>query len=455
MTTHLPLRGVRFHLSGSIPDDATDKQSCEIRSFVEHFVAEVLREGGTVIHGSHPTLIEPLRAAAASFVEDGGPRDSVILVRAQKYADTDDQKKEIDIQREFAVVQIIPSKPGKPIESLVPMREWMAERSDVVVAIGGKWWDKNKGRVGVPVELEESLKRGKPGFLLAGFGGALAGYLKDERDVLSRLRNGMNRKQNRAMATSVNGRDVAHNIVSQAKLLPLVRRSVASGRLFRILVLDGGGIRGTFTAAVLAQWAQMLDSGGEKSLIGHFDLVAGTSTGAILAIGLGLGLTPLEILSFYKNMGPEIFSNQRWIGSKYDSGTLKVALLDALGVDGEGRPRLLKESCCRLVIPTVRADHGKADVIVTPHSLDCTAFDEWSAVDAALASAAAPSYFDEANVEGPIATESFLDGGIWANNPVLAAIAEAVGPLKRPIDRIDVLSVAELSQVSRCSSGEV
>jgi patatin-like phospholipase/acyl hydrolase len=52
----------------------------------------------------------------------------------------------------------------------------------------------------------------------------------------------------------------------------------------------------------------MLKSGGGNELVKHFDLVAGTSTGAILAIGLGLGLTPLQILKFYRDKGATNFS---------------------------------------------------------------------------------------------------------------------------------------------------
>jgi patatin-like phospholipase/acyl hydrolase len=96
------------------------------------------------------------------------------------------------------------------------------------------------------------------------------------------------------------------------------------------------------------------------------------------------------------------------------------------------------------VIPTVRAIHGESDAIVTAHSLDRMAFRDILSVDAALASSAAPTYFDEAVIDGPVAAAVFLDGGIWANNPVLPAIAEAVRYLKVPLDRLDVLSVGTL-----------
>ena len=231
-------------------------------------------------------------------------------------------------------------------------------------------------------------------------------------------------------------------IISQIQLLPLIRESVHGGRLFRILALDGGGLRGTFTAAVLAQWDDMIKNGGGNQIVKHFDLVAGTSTGAILAIGLGLGLTPLAILDFYRTQGPKLFPKDRrlrhWLRSKHESATLRATLEEVFG------NKRLRESCCRLVLPTVRAIHGEAEAVVTPHSPDRTGFSNISAVDAALASSAAPTYFDEAVVDSPIAPASYLDGGIWANNPVLPAIAEAVRHLKFPLDRIDVLSVGTL-----------
>jgi len=172
-------------------------------------------------------------------------------------------------------------------------------------------------------------------------------------------------------------------------------------------------------------------------------LIAGTSTGAILAIGLGLGISPREMLGFYRGQGPRIFPKDRslrhWLKSKDDSQTLRRTLETVF------RDRTLSgDSCCRLVLPTVRAIHGEAEVIVTAHTRDRTAFAGISAVDAALASSAAPTYFDEAVVDDDIAIQSYLDGGLWANNPILPAITEAIRYLKVPLDRIDVLSVGTM-----------
>jgi patatin-like phospholipase/acyl hydrolase len=78
---------------------------------------------------------------------------------------------------------------------------------------------------------------------------------------------------------------------------------------FRILSLDGGGIRGTFSAAFLARIEEHLD----YPIGRYFDLIAGTSTGGIIAIGLGLGLSAKEILRLYEEKGPAIFDQQHGV----------------------------------------------------------------------------------------------------------------------------------------------
>jgi len=443
MAFRKPLAGVRVHLSGSIPD----MQKEEICLFVKRLSTRIFGEGGAVIHGSHPSFIEPLEEAARAFIDAGGEIGTLTFLRAQKFSATAEQIEEIERQRKYAVVQVVPvESEGESRSDLTPMRNWMAERSDVVVCVGGKWWDVNKANAGVPTELDAMLDLGKPGFIVAGFGGAISGYLKDNPGLLSSLQNGLSEEENRKIAYETSIESIVDLIVNQLKRLPLVRRSVERGRNFRILALDGGGLRGTFTAAVLAKWDDMLGSGGGNNLVSHFDLVTGTSTGAILAIGLGLGIKPSEILAFYRDKGSLIFPKDRtlrhWLRSKHESSTLRGLLQEVYG------DRKMSGSSCRLVIPTVRAKHGQAEALVTPHSPDRTAFRDILSVDAALASSAAPTYFDESLWNGPIVPEIFLDGGVWANNPILPALAESVRHLKIPLDRIDVLSIGTLSSES-------
>src|SRR5438046_10353165 len=99
---------------------------------------------------------------------------------------------------------------------------------------------------------------------------------------------------------------------------------------FQILSLDGGGIKGLFSAAVLAA----IEADLNVSIVEHFDLIVGTSTGGIIALGLGLGLRPQQIVDFYANDGPHIFRNwvktrnfSHWFCRQFSQHALRVALL--------------------------------------------------------------------------------------------------------------------------------
>jgi uncharacterized protein len=211
--------------------------------------------------------------------------------------------------------------------------------------------------------------------------------------------------------------------------------------MFRILSLDGGGIKGAFTASVLATLEE--DTG--KSVVDHFDLIAGTSTGGILAIGLGLGLSAREICDFYASKGPEIFPSTSLIqrtsgffrqlfGPKHSHSVLRSALEEALG------KRKFGESSYRLLIPTYDAIGGRLFLMKTAHHPRFKYDINAPAVDVALATSAAPTHFAAAPFPNH-ADASYVDGGVWANCPVMAAITEAVAFLDQPLDSIDVLSI--------------
>ncbi len=76
---------------------------------------------------------------------------------------------------------------------------------------------------------------------------------------------------------------------------------------YRILSLDGGGIRGVLTARLLERIAEV-----RPEFLGRVDLFAGTSTGSILAIGLAMGLTPTRLVALYREQGPLIFRDSAW-----------------------------------------------------------------------------------------------------------------------------------------------
>jgi patatin-like phospholipase/acyl hydrolase len=239
---------------------------------------------------------------------------------------------------------------------------------------------------------------------------------------------------------------LADTVCEQLGQLPLVRGRGSDGVSFRVLALDGGGIKGTFTASVLATWEQQTG----LRIVDHFDLVAGTSTGGILGIGLGIGLSAKQMLDFYRQRGPTIFPITS-MARKLKHGVRHVfrpkysqeVLLRELesGYYLNKKPILLGESKCRLLIPAYHAVAGASHVFRTPHHQLLTGDAKIESAHVALATAAAPTFFSAAKVGNMIAESTFFDGGVWANSPAMAAIIEATCFLNVPLDRIDVLSV--------------
>jgi predicted acylesterase/phospholipase RssA len=188
----------------------------------------------------------------------------------------------------------------------------------------------------------------------------------------------------------------------------------------KILSIDGGGIKGLFPASFLAS---IEDAMGDK-VANYFDLIVGTSTGGIIALGLGFGLSAGEILSFYEQSGPLIFPGNRfikflrWFGfSKYNQKPLKEALISIFG------DKKLGESAKRLVIPSFNLETGEVHIYKTSHHPRLERDYKNKVVDVALATAAAPTYFP---THRSSAGTPLIDGGVWANNPVgLAAVEDS------------------------------
>lgn len=191
----------------------------------------------------------------------------------------------------------------------------------------------------------------------------------------------------------------------------------------RILAIDGGGIKGIFPAAFLASVEEEVQAPAGS----YFDLIAGTSTGGIIALGLGLGFWARDMLSFYKELGPKIFSGNhllrllRWIGlSKYNGKPLRQALVDKF------QDLKLGDSKNRLVIPSLSLETGEVYVYKTAHHLRFLKDYKERVVDVAMETAAAPSYFPAHRNSSGI---PLVDGGTWANNPTGIAVVEAIGVL--------------------------
>lgn len=212
---------------------------------------------------------------------------------------------------------------------------------------------------------------------------------------------------------------------------------------FHILALDGGGAKALFTAHILARLEEDLG----VTISDSFDLIAGTSAGGIIALALGAGLTPREIVSHYEELVAEVFPSAKrnvWQRTRqltkpiYNSDVLHFALTKVLG------ERSLGESKKRLIIPSWDVQRSAVHIFKTPHHTRLRRDWRIPMVDIAMATSAAPLYFPAASVDG----HRLIDGGIWANNPSVVAIAEAVSMLGIPLESIKVLNVGTIDQLT-------
>ncbi|HZB92435.1 MAG TPA: CBASS cGAMP-activated phospholipase [Stellaceae bacterium] len=202
----------------------------------------------------------------------------------------------------------------------------------------------------------------------------------------------------------------------------------------RILTIDGGGIKGVFPAALLAE----IEEGLGAPIYDYFDLIAGTSTGGIIAMGLALGETAGELLQLYKEHGPAIFparpltSNlRRLLRAKYSLEPLRVALEEAFG------DRRVGDCRKRLLVPALDLATERVYIYKTAHHPSFVRDYRVAAVDVGLATVAAPTYFPiHLSEEG-----AYVDGSLWARNPLALAVVEAIGVLGWAREDIRVLSL--------------
>ena len=203
----------------------------------------------------------------------------------------------------------------------------------------------------------------------------------------------------------------------------------------RILSIDGGGIKGAYAASVLTS----LENGLAHPLGRYFDLIVGTSTGGIIALGLGAGKRAADILQFYSEHGPKIFAGGRvtrllrQVGiAKYNNVELRKALESTL------ENKTIGESGTRLVIPSASLESGRIHLYKTRHHPSLMTDNTRSMVEAGLATAAAPAYFP---VGRAISGLPLVDGGLFANNPMGIAAVEATSLLGWAADDCLMLSI--------------
>lgn len=228
-------------------------------------------------------------------------------------------------------------------------------------------------------------------------------------------------------------------------------------RPYRVLSLDGGGMRGIYTGAFLArltnQFARIRNESALDLGLG-FDLITGTSTGAIVGCALAVGRPMSEVVALYREHGPKIFPHRLkgkrsaiYRASQGDrfvragDRALREALNSVLGsttmldvFSGRG---------ISLAIPAVLMSEHRAWVFKkTPKS--GVRDDGYPLVDVCMATSAAPIYRSLAAIDDPNTPggplQIFADGGLWANNPIMVGLVDAL-TIARPDRPIEIFSL--------------
>jgi uncharacterized protein len=191
----------------------------------------------------------------------------------------------------------------------------------------------------------------------------------------------------------------------------------------RVLAIDGGGIRGLIPALVLSE----LERRAGRRIFELFDLIAGTSTGGILACALCAPdpLPASELVKLYEEEGPNIFhrsifqrirSAEGVIDEKYDDAALERALERFRG------HKRLAESRPDLIVPSYDMALPGAYFFKTSKARETPAGDDFPLSVVARATSAAPTYFEAAEV----GERALVDGGVFAINPAMCALAEVL-----------------------------
>ena len=212
--------------------------------------------------------------------------------------------------------------------------------------------------------------------------------------------------------------------------------------MFKILSLAGGGLRGAFAIGLLAELESRLDT----PLTDHFDLIAGTSTGAITAASLAAGIPAAGVREFYRKHSDQIFHPRdplipraalrpiypaarslvksrlgRNLDDFFQSRYCPFRLHDSM-VEGFGDRTMGDAQSCPLIIPAVNLTEGETCVFRTPHLPGDRPEADWPIADIIVAATAAPTYFPHKTMPDG---QDYADGGLWANNPGVVAMSEA------------------------------
>ena len=195
----------------------------------------------------------------------------------------------------------------------------------------------------------------------------------------------------------------------------------------RVLSLDGGGIRGIIPALVIAHLERQMGAPASEL----FDLIVGTSTGGILALGLALQdeqgrplLAAKRMVALYERHGGEIFERSLWRKLRTAGGLFEEAYsheaLETILQRYFGEKRL-SDCGTPVMVTSYDIEHRKTVFIKSWHS----DHSELLCAEASRATSAAPTYFEPMNLEWAEQSRTLIDGGVFINSPAVSAYAEA------------------------------
>lgn len=248
------------------------------------------------------------------------------------------------------------------------------------------------------------------------------------------------------------------NVVESIEAKDSAETRIKQKKIFRILSIDGGGIKGLLPATILAELEKTLP----EPLVKYFDLICGASTGAIIALAISVQKKAEVIKNIYENNADKIFKKNfarrayKIIfgdGGIYNSSILEQLLKDEL-VDEQKNPYLMKDAKTMLCIPAINLSTGNVVVFKSPHTVEqprkevLIGDENKEMYKVAMASCAAPLYFKTAELKDSF----YVDGGLWANNPSLIGIVEAIR-CGVNLKEIQVLSLGTGSYVFQKTQG--
>lgn len=224
---------------------------------------------------------------------------------------------------------------------------------------------------------------------------------------------------------------------------------------FKILSIDGGGIKGVFPAFYLALIEQELAKreDGKTKIKDHFHLITGTSTGGIIALALSFGIPAKEIYDLYLQNAKNIFGNKRKLffgqifNSAHERDFLEGLVRDKFKEYFDGKDPRIKDCLTHVAIPIYDLIKGNPSVIKSPYHPNLKRDLHIPAYQVAMATSAAPTYFapyssDYTDLEGmerPFKNK--VDGGVMANNPTIIGILEATKVFGKDLKDLEILSL--------------